>query len=342
MKKIINILILALCTMVVGCGDDDDAVKSPELTVISTDAQFTYKGGTGLIKVLATSAVEATAADSWCHISVSDQDISLSVDLNTSISSRTTMVTIRSANVRTEVPVTQLGDTFICDLKDVTFAPAGGDTTFSLDTKRDVKVTVPQWITYRRDENQIIFTAPAIQDGGYRTSTVVIDDGSVAYTAEFTQMNLNGVYDMLFTNGGKRYAALCKVESTGEANVYQLTTKGMPVDAAFQATYSEGHLVVSFGQYLGDIDPYKVYLCAYDNVGTLGWGTTVQYVAPIATDENYNMIFVFADNGTWQGQHVDGFYYGAFTGTPSSSTYKGGYGTATDIVMQTHLTESTD
>ena len=88
MKKIINILILALCTMVVGCGDDDDAVKSPELTVISTDAQFTYKGGTGLIKVLATSAVEATAADSWCHISVSDQDISLSVDLNTSISSR--------------------------------------------------------------------------------------------------------------------------------------------------------------------------------------------------------------------------------------------------------------
>ncbi len=342
MKKIINILILALCTMVVGCGDDDDAVKSPELTVISTDAQFTYKGGTGLIKVLATSAVEATAADSWCHISVSDQDISLSVDLNTSISSRTTMVTIRSANAKTEVPVTQLGDTFICDLKDVTFAPTGGDATFSLDTKRDVKVTVPQWITYRRDENQIIFTVPAIQDGGYRTSTVVIDDGSVAYTAGFTQMNLNGVYDMLFTNGGKRYAALCKVESTGEANVYQLTTKGMPVDAAFLATYSEGHLVVSFGQYLGDIDPYKVYLCAYDNVGTLGWGTTVQYVAPIATDENYNMIFVFADNGTWQGQHVDGFYYGAFTGTPSSSTYKGGYGTATDIVMQTHLTESTD
>ncbi|WP_370795879.1 BACON domain-containing protein [Bacteroides stercorirosoris] len=342
MKKIINILILALCTMVVGCGDDDDAVKSPELTVISTDAQFTYKGGTGLIKVFATSAVEATAADSWCHISVSDQDISLSVDLNTSISSRTTMVTIRSANAKTEVPVTQLGDTFICDLKDVIFAPAGGDATFSLDTKRDVKVTVPQWITYRRDENQIIFTAPAIQDGGYRTSTVVIDDGSVAYTAGFTQMNLNGVYDMLFTNGGKRYAALCKVESTGEANVYQLTTKGMPVDAAFQATYSEGHLVVSFGQYLGDIDPYKVYLCAYDNVGTLGWGTTVQYVAPIATDENYNMIFVFADNGTWQGQHVDGFYYGAFTGTPSNSTYKGGYGTATDIVMQTHLTESTD
>ena len=79
-----------------------------------------------------------------------------------------------------------------------------------------------------------------------------------------------------------------------------------------------------------------------DNAGTLGWGTTVQYVAPIATDENYNMIFVFADNGTWAKQHVDGFYYGKFTGTPSNSTYKGGYGTATDIVMQTHFTENTD
>lgn len=168
-----------------------------------------------MIKVLATSEVEATAADSWCHISVSGQDISLSVDLNNSISSRTTMVTIRSANEKKEVPVTQLGDTFICTLKDVTFAPAGGDAAFSLDTKRDIKVTVPQWITYRRDENQIIFTAPAIQDGGYRTSTVVIDDGNVAYTAEFTQMNLNGIYDMLYTNNGKRYAALCKVESTG-------------------------------------------------------------------------------------------------------------------------------
>ena len=54
------------------------------------------------------------------------------------------------------------------------------------------------------------------------------------------------------------------------------------------------------------------------------------------------MTFVFADNGTWQDQHVDGFYYGKFTGTPSNSTYKGGYGTATDIVMQTHLEKSTD
>ena len=105
---------------------------------------------------------------------------------------------------------------------------------------------------------------------------------------------------------------------------------------------NEGDFIISFGQYLGDIDPYKVYLCAYDNAGTLGWGTTVQYVAPIATDENYNMIFVFADNGTWAKQHVDGFYYGKFTGTPSNSTYKGGYGTATDIVMQTHFTENTD
>ena len=342
MRKLMNLLILALCIMVVGCSDDDDAVKGSELTVISTEAQFTYKGGAGLIKVLATSAIEATARDSWCHISVSGQDISLSVDLNNSISSRTTMVTIRSANEKTEVPVTQLGDTFICTLKDVTFAPAGGDATFALDTKRDIKITVPQWITYRRDEDQVIFIAPAIQDGGYRTSTVVIDDGAVAYTAEFTQMNLNGIYDMLYTNGNKQYAALCKVESTETANVYQLTTNGMPVDASFLATYSEGSFSISFGQYLGDIDPYKVYLCAYDNAGRLGWGTTVQYVAPIATDENYNMTFVFADNGTWQDQHVDGFYYGKFTGTPSNSTYKGGYGTATDIVMQTHLEKSTD
>ncbi|WP_147350490.1 BACON domain-containing protein [Bacteroides intestinalis] len=342
MRKLMNLLILALCIMVVGCSDDDDAVKGSELTVISTEAQFTYKGGAGLIKVLATSAIEATARDSWCHISVSGQDISLSVDLNNSISSRTTMVTIRSANEKTEVPVTQLGDTFICTLKDVTFAPAGGDATFALDTKRDIKITVPQWITYRRDEDQVIFIAPAIQDGGYRTSTVVIDDGDVAYTAEFTQMNLNGIYDMLYTNGNKQYAALCKVESTETANVYQLTTNGMPVDASFLATYSEGSFIISFGQYLGDIDPYKVYLCAYDNAGRLGWGTTVQYVAPIATDENYNMTFVFADNGTWQDQHVDGFYYGKFTGTPSNSTYKGGYGTATDIVMQTHLEKSTD
>ena len=342
MRKLMNLLILALCIMVVGCSDDDDAVKGSELTVISTEAQFTYKGGAGLIKVLATSAIEATARDSWCHISVSGQDISLSVDLNNSISSRTTMVTIRSANEKTEVPVTQLGDTFICTLKDVTFAPAGGDATFALDTKRDIKITVPQWITYRRDEDQVIFIAPAIQDGGYRTSTVVIDDGDVAYTAEFTQMNLNGIYDMLYTNGNKQYAALCKVESTETANVYQLTTNGMPVDASFLATYSEGSFIISFGQYLGDIDPYKVYLCAYDNAGRLGWGTTVQYVAPIATDENYNMTFLFADNGTWQDQHVDGFYYGKFTGTPSNSTYKGGYGTATDIVMQTHLEKSTD
>ena len=303
MRKLMNLLILALCIMVVGCSDDDDAVKGSELTVISTEAQFTYKGGAGLIKVLATSAIEATARDSWCHISVSGQDISLSVDLNNSISSRTTMVTIRSANEKTEVPVTQLGDTFICTLKDVTFAPAGGDATFALDTKRDIKITVPQWITYRRDEDQVIFIAPAIQDGGYRTSTVVIDDGDVAYTAEFTQMNLNGIYDMLYTNGNKQYAALCKVESTETANVYQLTTNGMPVDASFLATYSEGSFIISFGQYLGDIDPYKVYLCAYDNAGRLGWGTTVQYVAPIATDENYNMTFVFADNGTWQDQH---------------------------------------
>ena len=117
MRKIYSILLCVLCLSAIGCSDDKDTADVA-LKAIRSDVKFSANGGTGTIELSGGKQVSATSDVAWCKVaSVSDQEVSLVVEANLSISSRTTMVVIQSGEDILQVPVTQLGDTFICDVE---------------------------------------------------------------------------------------------------------------------------------------------------------------------------------------------------------------------------------
>lgn len=336
MKKLLNIGVLMLCFAAIGCSEEDEMTTAPTLRVVSAEARFTANGGTGRIEVEASNAVSATSNKEWCQVSVSGNVITLTVPETTDITGRTALISITSGNEMTQVPATQTGDALVCDMADTEFPFTGGSTIFALETVRSYTVSEPtgDWLSYEIKDGTITFTAKPAGPGVYREEVVTFKVGNYTKQTVFSQINVTGNYKIEFTTGGNRRAGECLVEATAQNDVYNLTTVGMPLDATFQAVYNNKKMTISFGQLLGEIGSYYVYLCAYTaTAGTLTWNNTVQYIAPLTLSTGNILSFTFADNGTWSGYHVDGFYYGAFTGIPSSGNYKGGYGSATGIVL---------
>ena len=115
------------------------------------------------------------------------------------------------------------------------------------------------------------------------------------------------------------------IEATETANRYKVTPTGSAYDAPYYITVRGTDVVVNFGQVLGpypDNPAENIVLCAYDNThGQLTWSTDVEYAAPISFSEDGSQtILRFADNGTWSGAIVEGYYYSITSGgTPTGS-----------------------
>ena len=150
MRKIYSILLCVLCLSAIGCSDEQDTADVA-LKAIRSDVKFSANGGTGTIELSGGKQVSATSDVAWCKVaSVSDQEVSLVVEANLSISSRTTMVVIQSGEDILQVPVTQLGDTFICDVEGTKdFLMQGGEAVFTLHTRREYSIqSTAEWLTY--------------------------------------------------------------------------------------------------------------------------------------------------------------------------------------------------
>ena len=308
MRKIYSILLCVLCLSAVGCSDDKDTADVA-LKAIRSDVKFSADGGTGTIELSGGKQVSATSDVAWCKVaSVSDQEVSLVVEANLSISSRTTMVVIQSGEDILQVPVTQLGDTFICDVEGTKdFLMQGGEAVFTLHTRREYS----------------------------------IQSGKNEWSATCVQRGLSGTYTMMHTrNDGKRYTGSCTFTATDEKGVYDLIAKDVPLNngVPFKAVLTDGRLVINFdNQYLGFISPNYIYLCAYDKAANvLTWGGNITYVADLQFTKAGLPFFEFKDDGTWKDHKVDGFMYGIFDKKWENGGQFAGksYGYAVDIVME--------
>lgn len=333
MKKTINLLAITLYLILTGCGDDDATVST--LRVISADTNYTVSGGTGIIEVEAIGEILAESNKSWCQVNVSNNVITVTVAPMKDISGRTALVTITSGTESTAIPVTQTGDAFICDMEDSEFDAEGGSVSFKLETVREYTISgiTDDWISCKVDNNILTITAKPAPTGTIRAQDISIMVGNYKLKSTFTQANISGEYQVLYTYKEERYTGSCIIDFTEQKGLYIFQPSEMPINNPFNVMYNNGKLSISFGQYLGVLSGYYLYLCAYDAVGTLSWGENIQYVALPEYDSEGKLTFEFGDNGSWAGRHVDGLYYGAFTGTPSNSTYAGGFATLTDIVL---------
>ena len=344
MRKIYSILFCTLCLLTTGCSDDKDTMGSV-LQVVSSDVKFMADGGKGTITLAGSAQISAISDVTWCKItSVTDREISLEVEVNTSISSRTTLVSVQSDGETLQVPVTQMGDTFICDVAGTKeFLMQGGEAVFTLRTRREYTIqSTADWLTYKLKEDQLHVTIAPMMDGtDYREGTLTVKSGKNEWSVVCNQKGLSGVYTMMHTrNDGKRYSGSCTFTATDEKGVYDLMAKDVPLNNGipFKATLIDGRLIINFGnQYLGLISPNYIYLCAYDKEkNVLNWGESITYVADLLFTKDGLPIFEFKDDGTWKGYKVDGFMYGVFDNKIENGGQFAGksYGYAIDIVME--------
>lgn len=190
MRKIYSILLCVLCLSAVGCSDDKDTADVA-LKAIRSDVKFSADGGTGTIELSGGKQVSATSDVAWCKVaSVSDQEVSLVVEANLSISSRTTMVVIQSGEDILQVPVTQLGDTFICDVEGTKdFLMQGGEAVFTLHTRREYSIqSTAEWLTYELKGDQLhVVVSPMLDGTDYREGTLTVQSGKNEWSAAFSE-----------------------------------------------------------------------------------------------------------------------------------------------------------
>lgn len=331
MRNIYSILAFTLCFLFVGCSEDDNNPAEKQLKVASSEVSFTCEGGKGVIEVNSNLAISGTSTEEWCQITIDNKTIHVSVEPNLKINSRTAMITITAGTEKTQVPVYQLGDIFDTNLRSTDFESKGGEVTFLVKSNWDLQLegVDESWVTYTLVEDQLTFNiAPLTEGGKYRKNEIMVKAGSNVVPVTFTQVNLTGDYSC-YINKGSTAKGTCIIEETETPMLWKITPTGSSYDASYYAKYRNGQLVIYFGQYLGrrGSGEYSyVYLCSYDAAGTLSWGNSIEYVAPINTvNEQGKMQLKFKDNGTWPGQKVDGFYYGLFNNLiDKGGTTKGG------------------
>lgn len=338
MKQIYAILATLLFgVLFIGCSDDDNDGNVRLLKVIRSEVAFECPGGTGTIEVEAVHQVTATTTESWCVASVSGNIITVTAEINSSGSSRSAMVLIKSGDETEKVPVYQLGDFLAESLKDTDFTENGGIVKFPVRSSWDVSVedVADDWVTctYSKELGELtIEVAPMEQSVKFRKNTIKVKGGEKEKLVTVFQTNdMSGDY-VCFVNGGNSNYGTCVLERDAEEpDVYKVTPTGSLVDEPYYAKTRNGKLVINFGQYLGTVEDTAAphcYLCGYDRKGYLTWSSTVEYVAPLdVVDVDGEQLLVFGDTGTWAGQSVDGYYYGKFDKTlEEGGSFKKGNG----------------
>lgn len=324
MKNIyLYFMALVMGVLIAGCSDDEKNEDVGLLKVVSTEASFDCKGGTGLIVVEAAGqSVTATSSEKWCGVEVQGYKLAVSAKPNLGKSSRTAVIAIKSGGESTRVVVYQLGDIFEALVEDVDFTAKGGTVEFKVKSNWDVEIEVADesWITYTysaEDELLTVTAAPLEQGGKYRKTQIKLTAGPSERTCTFSQANMAGQY-ACFLDGGQTTYGTCLLEETDTDFLYKLTPTGSAWDVPYYVKVRKGELVIPCGQYLGLFDYPKAphaYLTALEVTGKYyNLSNKVEYVAPLdAVDAEGNMLLVFGDNGTWSGREVGGIYYALLT-----------------------------
>ena len=332
MKKLYSLLmLLTMCVAFIGCSDDNDDVTEQTLQVVSSDLNFDVNGGTGTIEFDSALPVTATSGAEWCTVAVNGNTVNVTVSVNPRMESRSTVVTLTNGADETQIPIYQEGDILDTTMtqSNITFDIEGGEVSYRLISNWDIELTGfdESWVTYTLKNGTLTIRAEQLPENmKYRSCNVKLVTGIHTMNYTITQMNrdITGTWNC-YINGGATAYGTCLIEATETANRYKVTPTGSAYDAPYYITVRGTDVVVNFGQVLGpypDNPAENIVLCAYDNThGQLTWSTDVEYAAPISFSEDGSQtILRFADNGTWSGAIVEGYYYSITSGgTPTGS-----------------------
>ncbi len=192
MKKLFYIIIFAAFGLLLSSCEKDSGTEltDQKLKVIKSNVTFTPMGGTGTIEVESDGAITAIVDQEWLAVNTSGSTITVIAEPNDSVFARNGIVTIKSGEEKTIVPVTQSGAVFWLDgidyiKKRVELPTSGGSITGIFKVNSNYKLEKPDWITFTVDEsNNYTISAPASPNGQDRSGELIFTVGNrkIVYT----------------------------------------------------------------------------------------------------------------------------------------------------------------
>lgn len=320
MKKTIIILCtLATGFIMTGCQDDKEAAR-PQVSV--ADINFKAAASEGYILLNGLSAT-AEASDSWCTLRQSGDTVFVSVEDNTSMEGRNTLITLKYADgVQQQVPVNQQGGFFrienstelhATDSADVLSLPVMSSFNYTVDTEAD-------WVTYEKNEKGLTFSFKKNLSKAPRHATAVINCPKLnkqvtANLYQYSVDDLMGEWTAHFINSRSQSATCTVTLDKNTEGVISVT--GMPQQLILKARET-GKQTFAFklGEDLGFLLNSKIYLNGISADGNIYSYDTearkISYQSSLTyTSGKYECMFV-ADSTFTDGVEMDGIVATAY------------------------------
>jgi hypothetical protein len=222
---------IALALFLAGCGDKDDDVNKIALKSITVEPVTSVALVVGETQQLTATAVPADASDvnfEWTSANTTIATVSVSGGLVTAVGAGSTIVTVKSGNVKTDVPVTV--SEFVPDLESFTVTPASLNMMLSVEP---VQLTVNKTpanaggsFTWTSDNESVVEVSEAglvtAIGSGITTITVTSGDLTVTVPVGVARQSITLGYDNTQTH------ATYDVEITPSFFVVTTTAVGDP------------------------------------------------------------------------------------------------------------------
>lgn len=322
MKNIINILIISLAGLVlVGCNSYNYEAPVKTLSVVSSDLYFPWDGGEGTITIKSEGAITSASSKDWCHVRTEGNVVIVEVDKNKKYAGRTALVTIKSGNESTSVPVTQRPSAFTLGALNVSVGEKAGTSSFeaSASEKTISASTEDDWIKNPKYENgKIVFDYTRNEEADARTGHISVTEGTITHKVAVTQGRSE--YATFLGDWNMNYAetdsTVYNRTLTFETKVFNESYKvsGLDLDYDFEIRYIENEKVLSLsGQYLGKYQPedeeYNLFFYPVNSKG-LGYAKMddekyIYYGVHVSGSDD-EPVYGFVDRGALEVETIEG------------------------------------
>ena len=182
MKKLFNLLMIALCVFATACSDDDDDPKPIPFTADPTALTFAAEGGSQKVTLSLEGAL-ASADKEWCTVVVNKAEATVTVAASEETEIRTAKVTFTLGKDQTvNVTVTQNGkatptEELTPEKTEVEFTAEGGEEVVNVKaTTTFTAASSESWLTATAAEGKVTLKAAA-NTAEARTAKVTLTMG---------------------------------------------------------------------------------------------------------------------------------------------------------------------
>lgn len=264
MKKVFNILFVA-CGLLAFTACDDD-VENPYATestmsVVSADLDFEPAASQGSIVFTSTGGtVTVTSPASWCTPTLRGDSVLVSVDENTSVSGRSTVVVLHNGNDSLQVVLTQRGIVFSVSDTNMMTGDAATRMVATYNANLDVAITsAPDWAKTTLTGDSILVDFTENNTGHARVGYLVLNAGAVKDSIKIGQADFDkdiaGTYNFYYRESADGPGRNISVQLS--ENQMRLTPFGLNLPLAYDPETIS--FTLNSATYIGRYGSYYIY-----------------------------------------------------------------------------------